>query len=70
MWWEYGVLVGRGDLLSDPLSVRVELVAGESDSLDSSLEELGLQLRNLAQLGGADGSEIAAETVNLRLWPC
>lgn len=45
--------------LGDPLVVRLELVAGETDGLDSTLSELGLELGDLSELGGADGSEVA-----------
>lgn len=51
---------GHGDLLSDPLGVRVEFVARKPNSLHASLEELRLELGDLSQLGSADGSEIAA----------
>lgn len=39
--------------------VRLELVAGESDGLDSTLSELGGELGDFPELGGADGSEVA-----------
>lgn len=52
--------MAAGDLLDvgDPVVVRVDGVGREADQLDAALGELGLQLGEGAQLGGADGSEI------------
>jgi hypothetical protein len=47
------------NLLGNPLVVGLELIAREADGLDSTLSELGLELGHLAELGGADGSEVA-----------
>ena len=38
--------------------MRVERVDAESDDLDVALVELGLQLRDHAELGRADGGEV------------
>ena len=45
--------------LGDPLVVRLELVAGEADSLDPTLLELSLKLGNLSELSSANGGEVA-----------
>lgn len=44
--------------LSNPLAMGCKLVAGKSDGLDISLDELWLQLGDFAQFGGANGSEV------------
>jgi hypothetical protein len=52
--WE--AQLAAGDLVNvlDPSSVRLNGVGGKADQLDTALGELGLQLREGAQLGGAD----------------
>jgi hypothetical protein len=51
------VQVAAGDLIDilDPSSMRLDGVGGQTDQLGVALGELGLQLGEGAQLGGADG---------------
>lgn len=48
---------GTGDFVNvlDPAVVGVDCVRGEADELDAALCELGLELGESAELGGADG---------------
>jgi hypothetical protein len=52
--------LAAGDLVDvpDPSSVRLDGVGRESDQLDAALGELGLELGEGAELGGADGSVV------------
>lgn len=51
---------GAGDFVNvfDPARVRVDGVGAQADQLDVALGEFGLEFREGAQLGGADGGVI------------
>src|SRR5690606_40147801 len=44
--------------VADPLVVGVERVDADGDGLHPALVELGLELRGVAELGGADGRAV------------
>lgn len=52
--------LGAGNLIDvlDPALVAVDGVGGETDELDATLGELGLELSEGAELGGADGGVV------------
>lgn len=52
--------VGAGDLVDvlDPAVVGLDLVGAQANELDTASSELGLELGEGAQLGGADGGEV------------
>lgn len=52
--------VRAGDLVDvvDPAGVRVDGIGAEADELDVALGELGLELGEGAELGGADGGVV------------
>lgn len=52
--------VGVVDLVDvlDPLVVRINIVGTQSNELDAESSELGLELGEGTELGGADGSEV------------
>jgi hypothetical protein len=52
--------LGAGDLIDilDPAVVRLNVVGAQTDELDTASSELGLELGEGAELGGADGGEV------------
>lgn len=52
--------LGAGDLIDvlDPAVVGLDTVGAETDQLDATSSELGLELGEGAQLGGTDGGEV------------
>lgn len=52
--------LGAGDLVNvlDPGVVRFDTVGAETDHLDATSSELGLELGESTELGGTDGSEV------------
>ena len=52
--------LGAGDLINvlDPTTVALDSVCAQADELDTPLGELGLELSEGAELGGADGSVV------------
>lgn len=52
--------IGSSNLINipDPICVRLDGIRGQTDKLGSTLGELGLELGECAQLGGANRGEV------------